>query len=83
MKTCYLHIGFHKTATTTFQQICGGNRDELKKAGIFYPQFDYSPEKKSLQSFRPIIDDIQTWQCQSNKKEIRTNSPQRIKTNQP
>ena len=47
MKTCYLHIGFHKTATTTFQQICGGNRDELKKAGIFYPQFNYSPEKEN------------------------------------
>lgn len=47
MKTCYLHIGFHKTATTTFQQICGGNRDELKKAGVFYPQFVYSPEKEN------------------------------------
>lgn len=48
MKTCYLHIGFHKTATTTFQQICGRNRDLLKKAGIFYPQFSYSPDKGNL-----------------------------------
>lgn len=45
MKTCYFHIGFHKTATTTFQQICGKNRDTLAKAGIFYPEFVYPPEK--------------------------------------
>ena len=34
MKTYYLHVGFHKTATTTFQQICGKNRDKLKESGI-------------------------------------------------
>lgn len=45
MKTCYLHVGFHKTATTTFQQICGKNRDILRKSGVFYPKFVYPPEK--------------------------------------
>ena len=47
MKTCFLHVGFHKTATTTFQQICGNNRDVLKKAGIFYQQFNYPTEKEN------------------------------------
>jgi len=48
MKTCYFHIGFHKTATTSLQQICGGNRDTLKKAGIFYPKFVYPADKGNL-----------------------------------
>ena len=45
MKTCYFHVGFHKTATTSLQQICGGNRDLLREAGIVYPQFAYPEEK--------------------------------------
>lgn len=48
MKTCYFHIGFHKTATTTLQQICGKNRDILEKAGIYYPKFIYPEDKGNL-----------------------------------
>ena len=36
MKTI-LHVGMHKTATTTFQQWLYENRDALREKGIFYP----------------------------------------------
>ena len=45
MKTCYLHLGFHKTATTSFQLSCGNNRDKLLEAGIYYPKFKFSDRK--------------------------------------
>jgi hypothetical protein len=45
MNIFYLHIGFHETATTTFQQIYGSNRDVLKMTEVLYPQFTYPPEK--------------------------------------
>ena len=45
MKTCYFHVGFHKTATTSLQQICGENRDLFRESGILYPKFAYPKEK--------------------------------------
>lgn len=39
-KTLYLHIGTHKTATTTLQHFLAKNRAALRKAGVFYPQQD-------------------------------------------
>lgn len=39
-KTLYLHIGTHKTATTTLQHFFSRNRGVLRKAGLFYPQQD-------------------------------------------
>lgn len=35
-----LHIGTHKTATTSIQRFCAHNRKLLKKKGIFYPRDD-------------------------------------------
>lgn len=32
-----LHVGMHKTGTTTIQNTLFENRDELEKAGIYYP----------------------------------------------
>jgi len=40
MRTCYLHLGFHKTASTSFQKSCAYSRDALSSAGITYPLFD-------------------------------------------
>ena len=45
MKTCYLHLGFHKTATTSFQLSCGNNREKLIEEGIYYPKFEYQDRK--------------------------------------
>ena len=39
MKTCYLHLGFHKTATTSFQNTCQANQSVLAKHGIQLPGF--------------------------------------------
>ena len=45
MKTCYLHLGFHKTATTSFQLSCGNNRKKLLEEEIYYPKFKFSDRK--------------------------------------
>ena len=38
-KPIYLHLGLHKTATTSFQATCAKNRDELLRQGFHYPLF--------------------------------------------
>ncbi len=38
-KKVYLHLGFHRTATTSFQSTCYQNFNLLKKQNIFYPKF--------------------------------------------
>ncbi len=42
MKKLYLHMGFHKTATTSFQEICKKNNEKLLRQKIFYPIFNSS-----------------------------------------
>lgn len=37
-----LHIGTHKTATTSIQHFCALNRAALRKYGYFYPRIDLS-----------------------------------------
>jgi len=39
MKTCFLHLGLHKTASSSFQQTCASNRKLLAKQGLHYPLF--------------------------------------------
>ena len=39
MKVCYLHLGLHKTASSSFQQTCAANRGVLTEAGLSYPIF--------------------------------------------
>ena len=48
MKKCILHLGFHKTGSTTFQQTCGASREILNQNGFFYPKFSYPAEKGNL-----------------------------------
>lgn len=37
MHELWLHIGTHKTGTTSIQRFCAAHRDELRRAGVFYP----------------------------------------------
>ncbi len=39
MKTCFLHLGLHKTASSSFQQTCASNRKFLGKQSLHYPLF--------------------------------------------
>jgi hypothetical protein len=39
MKEIILHIGFHKTATSSFQATCARNRTTLLEKGFFFPVF--------------------------------------------
>lgn len=49
-KTLYLHLGFHKTGTTSFQHYCASNRDLLLEHGITYPKFSAKPYRQDLPS---------------------------------
>ena len=42
-KRIFLHVGFHKTATTSFQSTCLRNHETLKAQGFNYPLFE-APE---------------------------------------
>ena len=39
MTICYLHVGFHKTATTSFLLTLNRNRKQLEKENILLPKF--------------------------------------------
>ena len=39
MKVCYLHLGLHKTASSSFQQTCASNQETLNQAKLDYPIF--------------------------------------------
>lgn len=39
-KQVFLHIGAHKTGTTTLQAELAANRHALKKSGLIYPDFN-------------------------------------------
>ena len=46
-KTCYLHLGLHKTASTSFQDTCIKYVETLKDYGITYPVFQCSIANKT------------------------------------
>ncbi len=41
-KTIYLHVGLHKTGTTTIQKFLFDNTTALEKLGLYYPLFNRS-----------------------------------------
>lgn len=57
MKTCYLHLGFHKTATTSFQNTCQANSSILAKYGIQLPGF-LDLKGKVVSNHTQVIHDI-------------------------
>lgn len=46
-KVCYLHVGLHKTASSSFQSTCAKNKDLLQKCGLTYPLFSCAAAKRS------------------------------------
>src|ERR1700730_1496523 len=38
MRQCFLHIGTHKTATTSVQHLLDGHPRELEASGLLYPK---------------------------------------------
>ena len=46
-KICYLHLGLHKTASTSFQSTCKRNENLLKSFDITYPTFKCSAKNKN------------------------------------
>ena len=45
-KNCYLHLGLHKTASSSFQHTCAKNLDLLRSFDITYPIFSCSQANK-------------------------------------
>lgn len=43
-----IHCGLHKTATTSFQNLCAENRSLLRSLGIHYPKFGESNQHSGL-----------------------------------
>ena len=41
MPTIFVHAGFHKTATTSFQDFCVRNREALRSQGLHYARLDF------------------------------------------
>ena len=56
MKRCYLHVGFHKTATTSFQLTLQHNHKLLEKEGIYLPKFRSKKQKFSANHSGQIKD---------------------------
>tara|TARA_B100000674_G_scaffold433681_1_gene392264 strand:- start:1072 stop:2079 length:1008 start_codon:yes stop_codon:yes gene_type:complete len=56
MKHCFLHVGFHKTATTSFQLTLQHNRKRLKQEGIVLPKFRSKKHGYSSNHSRQIKD---------------------------
>ena len=46
-KVCYLHVGLHKTASSSFQATCAKNKELLQKNGLTYPIFSCEAAKKT------------------------------------
>ncbi|RVU82819.1 hypothetical protein EOL70_19955 [Leucothrix sargassi] len=58
MAKVYLHVGFHKTASTSFQATCEANVSQLLKQGFIYPSFQYKELNKGKKLFNhtgPIV----------------------------
>src|SRR5215475_6519782 len=43
MRKCFVHIGTHKTGTTSIQATFGGSPVELAKGGLLYPKSGIPP----------------------------------------
>ena len=56
MQRCFLHVGFHKTATTSFQLTLQHNRKLLEQDGIYLPKFRGKKQKFSANHSGQIRD---------------------------
>ena len=55
-KICFLHLGFHKTATTSIQLTCRNNSNLLRKNGIETPRFFNEKNKISANHTQKLRD---------------------------
>lgn len=46
MPKLLIHIGTHKTGTTSIQRFCSNNRDALRRIGLWYPPTEIGPFPK-------------------------------------
>lgn len=75
-KTCYLHLGFHKTATTSFQLTIQNNSKLLEQEGIFLPKFRGKKQKYSTNhsgQIRDIFDEKHEYLWDSNNSSKQPN----------
>ena len=79
MKTCHLHLGFHKTATTSFQNTCQKNKSILSEHGIQWPDF-HGSKGEIISNHTQVIHDIyesipkQRYKSIKRQKKIPLNS---------
>jgi len=60
-KQIILHIGTHKTGTTSLQAALGANRDQLKKQGADYYQGVFTPNNHSELFLSTLRDGVDTF----------------------
>lgn len=55
MKRVYLHLGFHKTASSSFQDTCKQNRRAIAKQGVTYPLYKTNVNWRSVISNHSML----------------------------
>ena len=75
MKHCFLHVGFHKTATTSFQLTLQHNRERLEQEGILLPKFQGKKQRLSANHSGQIRDLFDKNNKNLWEKSIFTNKP--------
>lgn len=51
MKNVFLHVGAHKTGTTTLQSVLANNREDLRSEKIVYPDFGHADSHAQWANF--------------------------------
>jgi len=82
-KICYLHLGFHKTATSSFQLTIQNNSKLLEQEGIFLPRFRGKKQEYSTNhsgQMRDIFDEKfqHLWESTSSSKQTTDSKQQTI-----
>lgn len=78
MKRCFLHVGFHKTATTSFQLTLRHNRQLLEHEGIKLPSFRGKKQQFSANhsgQIRDLFDESNQWLWNRNGPRDPTDAP--------
>jgi len=78
MKRCFLHVGFHKTATTSFQLTLQHNRQLLEDEGIKLPCFRGKKQQFSANhsgQIRDLFDESNQWLWHRNGPRAPTDAP--------
>lgn len=63
-KTIYLHLGLHKTATTSIQNFLFHNSTQLEKAGLFYPIIELTEKNQTKINLTENIANMRLFFCE-------------------